>query len=405
VKRWLPALLLAWAAAPAAAGDKLKLVNADRVILLGNTLIEREQLYGYWETALTCRYPTRDVRFRNLGWSGDTVFGIARARFGTVAEGFRHLKEHVLAEKPTVILVGYGLNESFKGPAFLPEFVKGLNTLLDTIAPTKARIILLSPLRHEDLGRPLPDPTAHNKNLRLYCDALRKVADKRGYPFVDLYELLGDGARAKPPAPLTDNGIHLTAYGYWRAAAALEKGLGLPLPRWYIGVDTKTKLTTVVGTKLAAKDPKNQLCFQLTDAALPVPPLPPHAPVKTLPPELERVLRGRGLDPGKYVLKIDGKAVKTATAAEWAAGVKLESGPEIDQVERLRKAIRAKNRLYFHRWRPQNETYLFGFRKHEQGRNAKEVVQFDPLIAKAEKEIAKLRLPVAHKYELVRTGN
>ena len=32
-------------------------------------------------------------------------------------------------------------------------------------------------------------------------------------------------------------------------------------------------------------------------------------------------------------------------------------------------------------------TYLFGFRKHEQGRNASEIPQFDPLIADLEKQI------------------
>ena len=56
----------------------------------------------------------------------------------------------------------------------------------------------------------------------------------------------------------------------------------------------------------------------------------------------------------------------------------------------LRSAHRQKNALFFHRWRPQNETYLRGFRKHEQGQNAKEIVQFDPLIAEKEKEIATL---------------
>jgi lysophospholipase L1-like esterase len=395
-------LLVAVAAADSPAADKLKLVDGDRVVLLGNTLIEREQLTGYWETAFTSRYPGKKIIFRNLGWSGDTVFGIARARFGTVAEGFRHLKEHVLAEKPTVILLGYGLNESFKGKAFLPEFVKGLNTLLDTLAPTKARVVVLSPLRHEDLGRPLPDPTAHNKDLRLYRDALRKVAGKRGHAFVDLYDLLGDGARAKPPAPLTDNGIHLTAYGYWRAAAALEKGLGLGPNPWRVEIDARGK-EKAQGTRLV-RDRTNPLSFRLTDAVLPVPPLPAQSPVKTLPPGAGRVLRVRGLARGNYVLKIDGKAVKAGTAAAWAAGVRLESGPEFDQMERLRQAIIAKNKLYFHRWRPQNETYLFGFRKHEQGRNAKEVAQFDPLIARAEKEIARLRVPVAHKYEIVRRG-
>ena len=74
--------------------------------------------------------------------------------------------------------------------------------------------------------------------------------------------------------------------------------------------------------------------------------------------------------------------------------------PDHEQAERLRQTIIAKNRLYFYRWRPENETYLFGFRKHEQGQNAREIPQFDPLIAEKEKEIAKLRVPVSHTYEL-----
>ena len=78
----------------------------------------------------------------------------------------------------------------------------------------------------------------------------------------------------------------------------------------------------------------------------------------------------------------------------------FHTGPEFDQAEQLRQAIIEKNRLYFHRWRPQNETYLFGFRKHEQGKNAVEIPKFDPLIAAKEAEIAKLRVPVAHVYEI-----
>src|SRR5437762_2635492 len=76
------------------------LKDGDRVVLLGNTLIEREQRYGYWEEALTLAFPKQQVTFRNLGWSGDTVFGIARAGFGSQADGFKHLKEHVEAIKP-----------------------------------------------------------------------------------------------------------------------------------------------------------------------------------------------------------------------------------------------------------------------------------------------------------------
>ncbi len=55
--------------------------------------------------------------------------------------------------------------------------------------------------------------------------------------------------------------------------------------------------------------------------------------------------------------------------------------------EELIKLITDKNQLFFHRYRPQNETYLFLFRKHEQGNNAVEIPQFDPLIEAADRAI------------------
>src|SRR5207237_7622347 len=160
------------ASAPAA---ELTLKDGDSVVLLGSTVIEREQRYGCWEAALTAAFPKRQVIFRNLGWSGDTVFGIARAGFGNQADGFKHLKEHVEAIKPTVIIVCYGTNESFDGEAGLSRFQQGLDTLLDTLAKTEARIVILSPPPFEKHGKVLPDPTEQNRNLRLYRDALKKT--------------------------------------------------------------------------------------------------------------------------------------------------------------------------------------------------------------------------------------
>ena len=53
----------------------------------------------------------------------------------------------------------------------------------------------------------------------------------------------------------------------------------------------------------------------------------------------------------------------------------------------LQAQIVSKNQLFFHRYRPQNETYLFLFRKHEQGNNASEIPEFDPLIDAADQQI------------------
>src|SRR5437899_1004077 len=97
----------------------------------------------------------------------------------------KHLLSVALSLAPLLVLVvGYGVNESFAGPAGLPAFTRGLDTLLDALAPAKARLVLLSPLRQGDMGRPLPDPAAQNKNLRLYADAIRDAARKRGCLYI-----------------------------------------------------------------------------------------------------------------------------------------------------------------------------------------------------------------------------
>jgi hypothetical protein len=63
--------------------EPLTLNDGDRVVFLGNTLIEREQHYGWWELALTARFADKKVAFRNLGWDGDTVFGQGRVGYGS----------------------------------------------------------------------------------------------------------------------------------------------------------------------------------------------------------------------------------------------------------------------------------------------------------------------------------
>ena len=67
------------------------------------------------------------------------------------------------------------------------------------------------------------------------------------------------------------------------------------------------------------------------------------------------------------------------------------------KLQPLRKVILEKNRLFFNKWRPQNATYITGFRKHEQGQHEAEFPLFDPLVAEQEAHIAKLRLDVTSK--------
>ena len=399
---WLAALGLA--ALPAAGADRpagFSLANGDRVVLLGGTFIERGALYGYLETALTARYHRHKIQFRNLGWSGDTVLGDARAGFGTPADGFDHLKRHVLELEPTVVLLNYGANESFAGQDGLQAFTQGLDKLLATLDETGARVVFLSPTPHEDLGRPLPDPTEHNRQLRLYTAAIAKTAADRGAPFADLFDGLGEKLEPSSEIPLTDNGLHLTESGYWRAAPLIEQALGLAPRHWLIEIDARRRNIAASGPRVSdASFSSATIDFQALDSQLPLPWPPDGTPLDILMSMPKRVVRVFGLPTGDYVLKIDGQRIGVARAERWAAGLAIGSGPDFEQAEKLRQAIRAKNELYFHRWRPQNVTYLFGFRKHEQGNNAVEIPRFDPLIEAAEAEIHKLAPPVTRHYEI-----
>jgi hypothetical protein len=81
-----------------------------------------------------------------------------------------------------------------------------------------------------------------------------------------------------------------------------------------------------------------------------------------------------------------------AIADKIVAGLGLTAvEPRPMHADRLRETINAKNRLYFHQWRPANETYLHLFRKHEQGNNAAELPLFEPLVKAKELEIEVLR--------------
>lgn len=307
------------------AAEPFEIKEGDRVLFLGDTLLEREGTYGYLEARMQEQFPDRHFTVRNLAFSADTPLGWSRASFDPAVKGFERLKEQLDLVKPTVVFLGYGMAASLQeitdrsgDPTLNPDPVrygtepmtaarfKGeLGQLMDAIndankaqGGTGVRYVLLSPIRHEDLRKQkpgLPDPTAHNKLLEQYSKVIAELAKESAGTFVSLGELasaLAEHLPGQQPA-LTDNGIHLNELGY-------------------------NVLGNVVGNELG-----------------------------------------------------------------WTA----DASPSPS----LRPAVIRKNELFFHRWRPANSTYLFGFRKHEQGQNAKEIPEFDPLIDAADAEIDRLK--------------
>jgi glucose/arabinose dehydrogenase/lysophospholipase L1-like esterase len=204
--------------------------TGDRVIILGNTFAERMQYFGHFETLLHSRFPDHELVVRNLGYSGDEITNLTRP------QNFEKHGHSLADEKPNVVIACFGMNESFAGPAGLSQFEVNLDRYVTDVtkAPpdrTAPRLVLVSPIAHENLDRPgLTDGKEHNENLRLYTEAMRKVAAQRGIPFVDLFEP-SQKLMAESPTKLTINGIHLSDAGYEKIAAILDEKLFGPRPR------------------------------------------------------------------------------------------------------------------------------------------------------------------------------
>ncbi len=300
---------------PPLAPPSLALHNGDRVLLLGDALLEREDEFGFLETSLVEQFADQQFTVRNLSWSGDTPHGVSRASFDPPGKGWERLRDQIAGVRPTVAILGFGMAASLqelsdrsgdlalnpdparygREPMTAARFKNELGQLLDELRKNGTeRLLLLSPIRHEDLRaqRPgLPDPAAHEKLLVEYAKVIEELAHERGAGFLSLRDLVPSTEH------LTADGIHPTRSG---------------------------------------------------DAQL-----------------WERA----------------------AVQLGWKGPLRPDNGA-------LREAIVRKNQLFFYRWRPENYTYLFGFRKHEQGRNAKEIPQFDRLIAQAEERIASLKAGV-----------
>jgi len=77
---------------------------SDRVVLIGGGWVERMHRHPWFEMMMTLEVPS--VTFRNMGWSGDTVHGDARAVFGGRADGYQRLIKASEIAAQNVAIVG-----------------------------------------------------------------------------------------------------------------------------------------------------------------------------------------------------------------------------------------------------------------------------------------------------------
>src|SRR5437868_7496959 len=172
----LSVLILAVSRADAADKPGLELKRGDHVCIIGNTLADRMQHDGWLETALHRRFPGHELVVRNFGFSGDELTLRLRSfHFGSPDEWLTRCKADV-------IFAFFGYNESFAGEAGLAKFKADLRSFIKHVrskkynGKTPPRLVLFSPIAHEDLHNPsLPDGAENNKRLQLYTIAMAEI--------------------------------------------------------------------------------------------------------------------------------------------------------------------------------------------------------------------------------------
>lgn len=253
-------VLSACFASAAQAQSKLELKKGDHVCIVGGTVAERMQHFGWLETYIHAQHPQHELVFRNLAYSADEVNGFRdpnkRLRsmdFGTHDQwlhGYapcpqvnklskrdegkvRENRFELTNTKADVIFAFYGYNESFAGEAGLADFKANVDAFIKHTLAQKyngksaPKLVMFSPIAHEFTGDTnllsRPQVIAANARIKLYSEAIGEVAKANEVAFVDLFTATlklfnGDSSvttnvRTNSAPVATINGIHQNGYG------------------------------------------------------------------------------------------------------------------------------------------------------------------------------------------------
>ncbi len=349
LRLFLSTLLIAGCLTAPAAIAESPIRPGDRIAIIGNTFADQLRIHGYLETLLLQHAGDKPISLRNLGWGGDMLS--ARDR----PTGFPSEESTLTAHKTDVIIACFGMGESFAGEAGLEEFTLRLRELIAAHAGKKyngqseVRLIIVSPIAYEDLGKLTPGRDQRNRDLAAYTSAMSTVATEAQVPFVNLFDA-SQYLMDEPTGPnLTHNGIHLNAFGYWAIShtfcdqlTANDRFSGQH--SWLLRIDAAMKSSDARGVEILELETNEAgLSFRVVEKAAPTLPPPTDQP---LPPQLEFIrdtLVIQNLPTGTYQLTIDEKPVVAATAQAWAKGLAIDASPAHIAAEAYREVVNNKN--------------------------------------------------------------
>jgi acyl-CoA thioesterase-1 len=161
---------------------------------------------GYFErfvSILEAHWPEAGINSINAGIPGDTALG-----------GLRRI-DTVLKEKPTLVLIQFGLNDLFSG-VDLTSFEESYQQITTRVTDASAIPILV-------ISSPLPNPSEQEK-ATLYYDIIRNLGHKLGIPVADtdLHFRNSLEMQNNPESLFLDDGSHPSDQGHHIMADVLR---------------------------------------------------------------------------------------------------------------------------------------------------------------------------------------
>ncbi|MCM1067820.1 MAG: GDSL-type esterase/lipase family protein [Muribaculaceae bacterium] len=167
--------------------------SPDDIIFLGNSITDGAE----WAELLG------DPRAKNRGISGDRVKGVLE-RLDPIVEG-----------KPAKIFLMIGVNDMAAGMP-VDSIVDGVKKIVDTIERKSpgTKIYLESVLPVNAAFNRFDGHTSRFFMVPHINEGIRRIADDKKIPYIDLYSHFVDKATGKMKPEYTNDGLHLLGNGY-----------------------------------------------------------------------------------------------------------------------------------------------------------------------------------------------
>ncbi|MFA6549429.1 MAG: SGNH/GDSL hydrolase family protein [Candidatus Margulisiibacteriota bacterium] len=197
----------------------------DRIVFFGDSITEQHLYTNYVETYLATRFPGLNLSFLNAGWGGNSA-----------PEGAARLDRDVLALKPNVVTICFGMNDGYyceMRDEILKFFSDAMNEIVKRLKAAKVRVVLLTPgMVDHSRKKELAEINYSGRNLRILADFVLSLAKREHLPVYDIHKLMTEvDAAAKKDSPdftMIPDSVHPDPAGHLVMAYGLLKALRVP---------------------------------------------------------------------------------------------------------------------------------------------------------------------------------